>query len=177
MAKLCRTFPSGYQVSRTRTTQSSFVITRRSTKPASLALLLEGLEVQTEAQTVGVHFDNYRILLAEATLVTFSRIILGNVDECRTECEISDDTATTVAVVYETHEGWHVNVLRPLRDEELKTFNATVAAAKQSLSQYVNRMGSNPPEDTTVGTLSLWLMQKDDGARSDKPGNVEVAEA
>ena len=64
--------------------------------------------------------------------MTFSRIILGNVDECRTECEISDGTATTVAVVYESHEGWHINVLKPLRDEELETFNATVAAAKLS---------------------------------------------
>src|SRR5439155_15880503 len=93
----------------------------------------------------------------------FSRSILGNVDECRTECEISDETATTVALVYEDDEGWRVNVLRPLRDEELETFNAAIAAAKQSLSHYVNRIGSNPPEHTTVGALSLWLMQKDDG--------------
>ena len=27
----------------------------------------------------------------------------------------------------------------------------------------MNRMGSNPPEDTTAGALSLWLMLKDDG--------------
>ena len=93
----------------------------------------------------------------------FSRIIMGNVDACRTECEISDDTAATVAVVYESDEGWHVTVLRPLRDEELETFNAAVAAAKQSLSHYVNRMGSNPPDETTRGGLSLWLMQNDDG--------------
>lgn len=93
----------------------------------------------------------------------FSKIILGNVDECRTECEISDETATAVAVVYESHEGWHVNVLRPLRDEDLESFDATVAAAKQSLSHYVNRMGNNRPEDTTASALSLWLMLKDDG--------------
>jgi hypothetical protein len=93
----------------------------------------------------------------------FSRTILGNADEHRTECEISDDTATTVAVVYEGNDGWHVKVLRPLREDELETFNAALTAAKQSLSHYVNRMGSNPPEDITVGGLSLWLMQKDDG--------------
>jgi hypothetical protein len=93
----------------------------------------------------------------------FSTIIMGNVDECRTECEIADDAAATVAVVYESDEGWHVTVLRPLRDEELETFNAAVAAAKQSLSHYVNRMGSNPPDETTRGGLSLWLIQKDDG--------------
>lgn len=108
-------------------------------------------------------YNSYRILLAEAIPVMFSRIILGNVDECRTECEISDDTAVTVAVVYESDEGWHVNVLRPLRDEEVETFNASVAAAKESLSHYVNRMGSNPPDETTRGALSLWLMQEDDG--------------
>jgi hypothetical protein len=90
----------------------------------------------------------------------FSRTILGNVDECRAECEISDDTANTVAVVYESPNGWHVNVLRPLRDGELAKFNASVEAAKQSLSRYVNRMGNSPPEETTRGALSLWLMQK-----------------
>ena len=93
----------------------------------------------------------------------FSRIILGNVDHCRTECEISDEAAATVAVVYEDPKGWHVKVMRPPMDEELETFNAAVEAAKQSLSRYVNRTGSNPPEHTTVGALSLWLMQKDDG--------------
>jgi len=92
----------------------------------------------------------------------FSRTVLGNVDECRTECEVSDDTATCVAVVYENREGWHINLLRPLSDDELATFNASVEAAKESLSHYVNRMGNNPPEETTRGELSLWLMQKDD---------------
>jgi hypothetical protein len=101
--------------------------------------------------------------MAGAIPLMFSRTILGNVDECRTECEISDDRANTVAVVYESHHGWHVDVLRPLRDDELATFDASVEAAKQSLSHYVNRIGSNRPEDTTAAGLSLWLMQKDDG--------------
>jgi hypothetical protein len=95
--------------------------------------------------------------------VTFSKVIIGNVDECRTECEIADDTANTVAVVYDSDEGWHVIVVRQLRHEELEAFNEIVAAAKQSLSHYVNRRGGNAPEHTTRGTLSLWLMQKDDG--------------
>ncbi len=93
----------------------------------------------------------------------FSRTILGNVDDCRTECEISDDTATTIAVVHENHEGWHVNLLRSLRAEELAAFNASVEAAKRSLSHYVNQMGSNPPQETTRGELSIWLMMKDGG--------------
>jgi hypothetical protein len=93
----------------------------------------------------------------------FETIILGNVEECRTECEIRDDTRTMVAAVYETDKGWHINLLRSLADEELEAFNVAVIAAKQRLSHYINRMGRNPPEGTTVGVLSLWLMQKDDG--------------
>jgi hypothetical protein len=83
--------------------------------------------------------------------VMFSRTILGNVDHCRTDCEISDEMAAIVAVVYEDPEGWHVNVMKPPMDEELETFNAAVEAAKQSLSHYVNRMGSNPPEPHNCG--------------------------
>ena len=93
----------------------------------------------------------------------FSRVILGNVDTCRTECEISDDVGNTVVVVYDSKDGWHVNVLREPTTEQVAEFNATVGAAKQSLSKYVNRMGRNPPEGMTAGGLSLWLMQKDDG--------------
>lgn len=93
----------------------------------------------------------------------FSKVILGNVDECRTEWEIADDTAETVAVVYEGRDGWHVKVLRPLRNEELEAFNEAVEAAKQRFSHYINRMGGIAPEETTRGALSLWLMQKDDG--------------
>ncbi len=93
----------------------------------------------------------------------FSRTILGNVDECRTECEISDEAAVTLAVVYESPDRWHVDVVRPLRDEELEAFNAAVEDAKQSLSHYVNRMGRKPLENITRGALSLWLTQKDDG--------------
>jgi hypothetical protein len=76
----------------------------------------------------------------------FETIILGNVEECRTECEIRDDTRTMVAAVYETDKGWHINLLRSLADEELEAFNVAVIAAKQRLSHYINRMGRNPPE-------------------------------
>jgi hypothetical protein len=93
----------------------------------------------------------------------FSTAILGNVDQGRTECEISDDTAAAVAVVYEGQDGWHVKTFRDFRAEELDEFNAIVAKAKENLSHYVNRTGSNPPEESTVGGLSLWLMEKDDG--------------
>lgn len=68
-----------------------------------------------------------------------------------------------MAIVYESREGWHVNLLRPIGNDELAAFNAGVDAAKQNLSHYVNRLGSDPPEEITTGALSLWLMQKDDG--------------
>jgi hypothetical protein len=93
----------------------------------------------------------------------FSRAIIGNVDECRTECEISDDTGTTVAVVYEDSSGWHIDLLRGFRTEEVAAFDICVETSKQKLSSYVNRRGSNLPKDATAGGLSLWLMQKDDG--------------
>ncbi|MGC2790808.1 MAG: hypothetical protein WA899_02205, partial [Candidatus Sulfotelmatobacter sp.] len=89
--------------------------------------------------------------------------ICGNVDDLRTDCEISDDSGETVAVLYEAHDGWHVSVLRGLRSEEVDKFDASVVAAKQRLSHYINRLGSNPPEGSTAGELSLWLMVKDDG--------------
>jgi hypothetical protein len=92
----------------------------------------------------------------------FSTVVLGNVDECRAECEISDD-GQTVAVVYENDQGWHVQALRSIGDEERSAFNASVAEAKQTLSHYVNRLGANPPKDITVSGLSLWLMERDDG--------------
>ena len=93
----------------------------------------------------------------------FSNTVLGNVDECRTECEISDDTGNTVAIVYDALDGWHVDVLMAPKHERLAAFNDSVEAAKQSLLHYVNRVGSNPPQGTTAAGLSLWLMQKDDG--------------
>jgi hypothetical protein len=87
----------------------------------------------------------------------------GNVDDLRTDCEISDDSGETIAVVCEAHDGWHVSVLRSLRAEEADKFDASVVTAKQRLSHYINRLGGNPPEGSTAGELSLWLMVKDDG--------------
>jgi hypothetical protein len=96
------------------------------------------------------------------SLNVFSTTILGNVDRCRTECEISE-AQTTVAVVYEGHDGWHVDVVRPLASDQRDGFNAAVETAKRSLVHYVNRLGDGAPGDATAGGLSLWLMEKDDG--------------
>jgi hypothetical protein len=92
----------------------------------------------------------------------FSTTIFTNLDESRTECEISDDSSV-VAVVYEGHDGWHVNSLRTLSADEREAFDASMAEAKERLSHYVNRFGEDVPEGLTLGGLSLWLMQKDDG--------------
>lgn len=92
----------------------------------------------------------------------FSTTIITNLHECRTECEISDHSSV-VALVYEGHDGWHVNSLRPVSADEREDFEARIAEAKERLVHYVNRLGTDPPVGLTLGGLSLWLMQKDDG--------------
>lgn len=93
----------------------------------------------------------------------FTTTIITNLDECRTECEISDSDLT-VAVVYEGRDGWHVNTLRSVKPDEHEDFDASIAAAKERLSHYVNRFGIGVPQGLTLGGLSLWLMERDDGA-------------
>ena len=92
----------------------------------------------------------------------FDTTIFTNLDECRTECEISDDISI-VAIVYEKLDGWNVNSLRAINPNERKDVDACVAVAKERLSHYVNRLGHNAPENLTLAGLSLWLMEKDDG--------------
>jgi hypothetical protein len=92
----------------------------------------------------------------------FSKGTLGNAEACRTEAEISDEKGNYVAVVFESEDGWHVELSRNIRPEEVESFNAIVDRAKSDLSHYLNRKGLNPPDDLTVAGLSLWLMQQDD---------------
>ena len=94
----------------------------------------------------------------------FETIIVGNVDTCRTEAEIADETGNRVAVVYEDSNGWHAEILDDRIEQTSPSFNALLENAKEVLSHYVNRRGDNRPNElTTVGALSLWLMVKDDG--------------
>jgi hypothetical protein len=93
----------------------------------------------------------------------YSVTILGNVEQCRTEAEISDSEGTLLAVVYQTSVGWHTDVLVEQLNQTATDFQTAVENAKQSLSHYVNRRGENPPENATRGAFSLWLMVKDDG--------------
>jgi len=87
--------------------------------------------------------------------------IATNLDACRTEAEIADESGTVVMTVYEDHDGWHVEAfddsIKPATDE----FGELTEEAKRTLSHYVNRQGKNPPKGLTAGALSLWLMEKD----------------
>jgi predicted phosphoribosyltransferase len=89
--------------------------------------------------------------------------IIGNVEKCRTEAEISASEETPLAVVYETSAGWHTDMLVEQLNQAANDFQTAIENAKERLSHYVNRRGEDPPENASWGALSLWLMVKDDG--------------
>jgi hypothetical protein len=98
----------------------------------------------------------------------FSILILGNVEECRTEAEVYIEgrqaNREPWAVVYETQAGWGVDFLTEVTVEPSKEVAETaLAAAQEALSAYVNRRGENPPPGLSAAGLSLWLMEKGDG--------------
>ncbi|MGC1414603.1 MAG: hypothetical protein WA817_04935 [Candidatus Acidiferrum sp.] len=93
----------------------------------------------------------------------FETVIVGNVDTCRTEAEIADETGARVAIVYEDLDGWHTELVDRRAELSISDFNVLVENAKEVLSHYVNRRGENVPDEITSGALSLWLMLKDDG--------------
>ena len=78
----------------------------------------------------------------------YSVTILGNVEQCRTEAEISDSEGTLLAVVYQTSDGWHTDVLVEQLNQTATDFQTAVENAKESLSHYVHRRGENPTENT-----------------------------
>ena len=94
-------------------------------------------------------------------MTAYAVTILGNVEECRTEAEVSRD-GQLVAIVYEASDGWHTQIIDSQRTQPQSDFDAAVDSAYRALSHYVNRRGTNPPQNVTVGALSLWLMMKDD---------------
>ena len=93
----------------------------------------------------------------------YSVTIIGNVEQRRTEAEILDSEGAVTAVVYETSDGWHTDILVKQLNRAATDFQTAVQNAKESLSHYVNRRGENPPENATWGAFSLWLMVKDHG--------------
>jgi hypothetical protein len=95
---------------------------------------------------------------------TCSVVILGNVQERRAEAEISrGDNGLQVAVVYESSDGWHTEILEKHLLLSLSDFEAAVHLARERLSHYVNRRGENVPENMTSDAFSFWLLTKDDG--------------
>jgi hypothetical protein len=93
----------------------------------------------------------------------YSVTIIGNVEQCRTEAELSDGEGAVLAVVYETSDGWQTDIYVEQLNQAATDFQSAVENAKESLSHYVNRRGEDPPENATLGAFSLWLMVKDDG--------------
>ena len=95
--------------------------------------------------------------------------ILGNLQEVRTEVEISD-SESELALVYDSPDGWVTEILNQQRaahkDAEL---NSAIEEAREALSHYVNRRGEDVPDGLTAAGLSLWLMEKDDGTAMGRP--------
>jgi hypothetical protein len=95
-------------------------------------------------------------------LDTYSVTILGNVEECRTEAEISRD-GRVVAIVYESFDGWHTEMVDEHLAQHECDLEQAVEGARKTLSHYVNRLGNDPPQNATRGAFALWLLMKDDG--------------
>jgi hypothetical protein len=102
------------------------------------------------------------VIIPRRVSPVFSTTIFSNLDECRTECEISADRSVVV-VIYEARDGWHIKRLRIVTADERQDFDDGAAEAKEGLSGCVNRFGEDVPEGLTRASLSLWLMQKRDG--------------
>jgi hypothetical protein len=90
----------------------------------------------------------------------FTISVVGNIDECRTDAEISNGSGDLVAILYEGLDGWHVERLGGAGEE---VPHAVIDEAESRLKLYVNRTGANSPLGLTRAGLSLWLMTKDDG--------------
>lgn len=103
----------------------------------------------------------------------FSITIFGNVDECRTEAEVSIDGNLAV-LVYESTAGWQTELPggADLSADASELVNA-IAEARSRLQTYANRRGLNPPIGLTRPGLAFWLMEKTDGTVMGKAVNGE----
>jgi hypothetical protein len=93
----------------------------------------------------------------------YSVTIFGNLEQCRTEAEISDGSGTKLAIVYEDSDGWHTDILDSKLIQVADDLKTAIGNAKEALSHYLNRRGEDAPEDMTRGAFALWLMVRDDG--------------
>lgn len=99
--------------------------------------------------------------------------VVGNVNTKRTEAEIlwrSHTDEECVALVFETLNGWELEVSNQQRADALRTeFDVAVSSARKRLEAYVNRRGDNIPDGLTAAGLSLWLLEKSDGTAMGVP--------
>ena len=99
----------------------------------------------------------------------FSIQILGNVQTCRTEAEISFPGSTEPwAVVWEEPTGWRAETIGEAPVPEALAREALQTARSRLLS-YTNRRGESPPPGLSAAGLSLWLMAKNDGTSMGHP--------
>jgi hypothetical protein len=87
-------------------------------------------------------------------------VIAGNIEKCRTEAGIWDESEYRLAVIYEDMNGWQLELSDGRFDRESPEFKTIIQGLKQELSRFVNRKGQNPPKNVTAGELALWLMKK-----------------
>lgn len=89
---------------------------------------------------------------------------IGNPNDGFTSAEIykTDDLEDYMGRVFELSDGWYVQTddLATLNDS---AFVKTILEVKDELIHYINRKGTEFPEDVSRAAISLWLMQRDDG--------------
>ena len=99
----------------------------------------------------------------------FSIRVVGNVQTCRTEAEVSfAGSDEPWIVVWEEASGWQSETfgLAPVLEALVQR---AIEAARLRLSRYINRRGENPPPGLSAPGLSLWLMAKADGTSMGRP--------
>lgn len=96
-------------------------------------------------------------------LPMLTRRFYSNIEHCRLEAEISDETGAVIAILYEDRAGWHVEHFGTEPHFSVDLADEFVAEVKADLTRYVNRTGHDPPDGLTRAGLALWLMKKDDG--------------
>jgi hypothetical protein len=98
-------------------------------------------------------------------------IFAGNLDACRTELQIADESGSMVAIVYEDSDGWHSETAGS-QLEPSSSFHTVIENAQEVLSHYMNRRGDNAPSELTAGALALRLMVKDGGTVMGRNGQT-----
>jgi hypothetical protein len=90
--------------------------------------------------------------------------LVGDPDDGFTSAEIytTNDLEDYLGRVFELSDGWYIQA------DDLAILNnlgfvKTILEAKDELMHYINRKGAEFPENASRASISLWLMQRDDG--------------